>query len=70
LAELGLPRSLVRAGLPNAVTLAAGLEVFELPMPLPETVISATWNPRLDANPTHRWLRETFNAVFRETLAT
>jgi DNA-binding transcriptional LysR family regulator len=65
-----VPRSLVRAGLPGAATLAEGLELFELPMALPEIVISAMWHPRLDAEPAHRWLRETFTAVLGETLAT
>jgi DNA-binding transcriptional LysR family regulator len=60
-----VPRSLVRADLPSAAALAEGLEVFELPMPLPDIVISAMWHPRLDADPAHRWLRETFTAVFR-----
>jgi len=64
-----VPRSLVRADLPSVASLAEGLEVFELPMPLPEIVISAMWHPRLDADPAHRWLRETFNAVFFATLA-
>ena len=64
-----VPRSLTRAGLPSAAALAEGLEVFELPMTLPEIVISAMWHPRLEADPAHRWLRETFNAVFRATLA-
>jgi DNA-binding transcriptional LysR family regulator len=60
-----VPRSLVRADLPSAAALAEGLEVFELPMRLPDIVISAMWHPRLDAEPAHRWLRETFTAVFR-----
>ena len=64
-----VPRSLVCPGLPGAATLAEGLTIFELPMAMPEIVVSAMWHPRLDAEPAHRWLRETFMAVFREALA-
>ncbi|MFM9927775.1 LysR family transcriptional regulator [Variovorax sp. H27-G14] len=60
-----VPRSLVRADRPSAAALVEGLEVFELPMALPEIVISAMWHPRLDVDPAHRWLRETVTAVFR-----
>ena len=63
-----VPRSLVCAGLPSAVSLAEGLAIFELPVTTPEIVISAMWPPRLDAEPAHRWLRETFMAVSREAL--
>jgi DNA-binding transcriptional LysR family regulator len=61
-----VPRSLVRAGLPGAAALAEGLEVFDLPMALPEIVVSAMWHPRLDAEPAHRWLRDALMAVLRE----
>lgn len=64
-----VPQSLVRLGLPSAATLAEGLEIFELPMALPEIVISAMWHPRLDADPAHRWLRKTFTAVLSESVA-
>lgn len=64
-----VPRSLVCASLPSAVALAEGLAIFELPVMTPEIVISAMWHPRLDAEPAHRWLRETFMAVCRDTLA-
>jgi len=59
-----VPRSLVRADVPAAVLLADGLEVFELPLPLPEIVVSAMWHPRFDSDPAHRWLRETVTGVF------
>ena len=59
---------LVRASLPSAVALAEGLAIFELPVITPEIVISAMWHPRLDAEPAHRWLRETFMAVCRDAL--
>jgi DNA-binding transcriptional LysR family regulator len=63
-----VPRSILCAGLPSAVALAEGLTVFELPVTAPEIVISAMWHPRLDAEPAHRWLRETFMAVCRTAL--
>lgn len=41
-----------------AVTLPAlGLCPFEIPLPLPETVISLAWHPRNTADPAHAWLR-------------
>jgi DNA-binding transcriptional LysR family regulator len=63
-----VPRSLVCAGLASAVALAEGLAVFELPVTAPEIVISAMWHPRLDADPAHRWLRETVMGVCRDAL--
>jgi DNA-binding transcriptional LysR family regulator len=63
-----VPRSLLCAGLPSAIALAEGLAVFELPVMVPEIVISAMWHPRLDAEPAHRWLRETFMTVCRQAL--
>ena len=38
---------------------AQGLVEFRLPVPTPEVAIKAMWHPRLDADPAHRWLRET-----------
>ena len=43
----------------------SGLESFELPLPTPEFKISAMWHPRMDADPAHRWLRDTVMAVCR-----
>jgi DNA-binding transcriptional LysR family regulator len=43
----------------------SGLQSFELPVRTPEIVISAMWHPRVDADPAHRWLRETVVAVCR-----
>jgi DNA-binding transcriptional LysR family regulator len=42
-----------------------GLSVFELPVHTPEISISAMWHPRMDADPCHRWLRETVMATCR-----
>jgi len=43
-----------------------GLESFELPFRTPAFNISAIWHPRLDADPAHRWLRDTVLAVCRK----
>ncbi|MET2826820.1 LysR family transcriptional regulator [Mesorhizobium shangrilense] len=43
----------------------AGLESFDLPIPMPEFKISAMWHPRTDADPAHRWLRDTVMSVCR-----
>ncbi|MDB5846781.1 MAG: transcriptional regulator, LysR family [Rhodoferax sp.] len=64
-----VPGSLVRAGLPSAVAQVEGLSIFELPFIVPEIVVSAMWHPRLDAEPAHRWLRETFITVCQDALA-
>lgn len=40
-----------------------GLHVFELPVPVPGFGISAIWHPRFDADPAHRFLRDTVAAV-------
>lgn len=63
-----VPRSLLCARLPGALALAQGLTVFELPVVVPEIVISAMWHPRLDADPAHCWLRETFMTVCQDAL--
>ena len=42
-----------------------GVRGFDLPVETPEIAISATWHPRTDADPLHRWLRGTVAAVCR-----
>ncbi len=64
-----VPRSLVCASLPSAVALVEGVAIFELPVTVPEIVVSAMWHPRLDAEPAHRWLRETCLAVCQGAMA-
>lgn len=44
---------------------ASGMCVFELPVSTPEIAISAMWHPRMEADPGHRWLRETVFATCR-----
>ncbi|ESQ81835.1 hypothetical protein AEAC466_19930 [Asticcacaulis sp. AC466] len=42
-----------------------GLIGFPLPVTTPEIAISAMWHPRMDADPAHRWLRDTVIGVCR-----
>ena len=58
-----------RSCLGNALTrgrAATGLKSFDLPLPLPEHNVSAMWHPRMDADPAHRWLRNTVIALCRK----
>ena len=43
------------------------ISAFSLPVPTPEIAVSAMWHPRMDADPVHRWLRETVIATCRDT---
>jgi DNA-binding transcriptional LysR family regulator len=54
-----------RSFLGSSNTLTEGLATFELPVRTPEIVISAMWHPRMDADPAHRWLRDTVMALCR-----
>jgi DNA-binding transcriptional LysR family regulator len=50
---------------------AAGVDeisTFSLPVPTPEIVISAIWHPRMDADPAHRWLRNTVTETCKKAL--
>jgi DNA-binding transcriptional LysR family regulator len=58
-----VPRSSMGFG--DADPITSGLSAFELPVRTPDIVISAMWHPRMDADPGHRWLRETVIAVCR-----
>jgi DNA-binding transcriptional LysR family regulator len=60
-----VPRSCLGNSLENDQAATAGLQSFELPVRTPEIVISAMWHPRVDADPAHRWLRDTVVSVFR-----
>jgi len=42
---------------------APGVKGFALPVPTPEIAVSAMWHPRMEADPAHRWLRNTVIAV-------
>ncbi|AQS89868.1 LysR family transcriptional regulator [Gluconobacter albidus] len=63
-----VPRSCL-AGLLKADAAISRLRLFQLPIKTPEIAISAMWHPRLDADPAHRWLRDTVQTVCREVLA-
>lgn len=57
---LGLARATdLIASVPERHTgnLRARMHSFPLPVSTPEFTISMLWHPRLDADPTHRWLR-------------
>jgi DNA-binding transcriptional LysR family regulator len=58
-----VPRSCLGSALTSADPLAQGLAGFDLPVRTPEIAISAMWHPRMDADPAHRWLRDTVIAV-------
>jgi DNA-binding transcriptional LysR family regulator len=61
-----VPRSSLGSASTSAdASLTEGLVSFELPVRTPEIVISAMWHPRMDADPAHRWLRDTVMAVCR-----
>lgn len=60
-----VPRSCLGNGLVGTGPLSQGLVSFELPVPTPEILISAMWHPRMDADPTHRWFRDTVMGVCR-----
>jgi DNA-binding transcriptional LysR family regulator len=42
-----------------------GLVSFELPVRTPKIAVSAMWHPRVDADPAHRWFRDTVIRVCR-----
>jgi DNA-binding transcriptional LysR family regulator len=45
--------------------LRAGMHSFPLPVAVPEVTVSLLWHPRLDADPAHRWLRESVRDACR-----
>jgi DNA-binding transcriptional LysR family regulator len=57
-----VPRSSL-AGPTGADPAGLGLVGFDLPVHTPPIAISAMWHPRMDADPAHRWLRDTVVAV-------
>ncbi|WP_307189033.1 LysR family transcriptional regulator [Azospirillum sp. B506] len=54
-----------RSCLGNGLAAGWGVESFDLPVRTADFAISAIWHPRLQADPAHRWLRETIAAVCR-----
>jgi DNA-binding transcriptional LysR family regulator len=57
-----VPRSGL-SGAAGADPAAQGLVGFDLPVATPPIAISAMWHPRMEADPAHRWLRDTVVAV-------
>ena len=60
-----VPRSCLGNNLTADPTVTSGLATFQLPVSTPEFNVSATWHPRMDADPAHRWLRDTVMSVCR-----
>ena len=60
-----VPRSCLGNRLAADHAAILGLEAFELPVRITGFAISAIWHPRLDADPAHRWLRETIMTLCR-----
>ena len=56
-----------RASLANALikdrSAALGVQQFEIPVRMPEILVSAMWHPRVDADPAQRWLRQAVISV-------
>lgn len=46
-----------------------GISAFSLPVSTPEIAVSAIWHPRMDADPVHRWLRETVIVTCRNAVS-
>lgn len=53
----------------HTLSLRAGLEEFTLPFAMDELIVAMMWHPRFDADPAHRWLRDTVREVCRATLS-
>ena len=60
-----VPHSFLHSIIEAGEGAAQGVKGFALPVATPELVVSALWHPRLDGDPTHRWLRDTVIAVCR-----
>jgi DNA-binding transcriptional LysR family regulator len=54
-----VPRSFLRGIVEAGTEAAQGVQGFELPVRTPEIAVSVMWHPRMDADPVHRWLRNT-----------
>ena len=44
------------------------IAVLPLPVTVPELVVAQAWHPRLEADPTHRWLRERVHQAITEVV--
>ena len=63
-----VPRSCL-ANLADDLARGVNLRLFQLPVKTSGIAISVMWHPRMDADPAHRWFRDTVRAVCREFLA-
>ena len=62
-----VPRSCLDSSVARTNPLIEGIVNFDLPVPTPEIAVSVMWHPRMDADPAHRWLRDTVMTVCRPT---
>jgi DNA-binding transcriptional LysR family regulator len=60
-----VPQSCFDNSLTSDHAVTSGLATFEVPVPTLEFKVSAMWHPRMDADPAHRWLRDTVMSVCR-----
>lgn len=60
-----VPRTCLGNAIIGDYTTGLAVTAFELPVRTPEINVSAIWHPRLEADPAHRWLRETLKMVCR-----
>lgn len=58
-----VPRASLADALIQARTSNLEVQEFEIPVPMPEILVSAMWHPRVDADPAQRWLRKTVISV-------
>ncbi|MGI3902688.1 MAG: LysR family transcriptional regulator [Janthinobacterium lividum] len=60
-----VPRSCLNSAVARDHPLTDGVVGFELPIATPAITISAMWHPRMEADPAHRWLRDTVIGLCR-----
>jgi DNA-binding transcriptional LysR family regulator len=60
-----VPRSSLGNALVKGQAAVLGVRSFDLPVRIPDFLISATWHPRVDADPAQRWFRQQVIAVCR-----
>ncbi len=58
-----VPRASLADALIQARTSNLEVQEFDIPVPMPEILVSAMWHPRVDADPAQRWLRKTVISV-------
>ncbi len=61
-----VPRSCLGNAFLKGRAATLGLCSFELPVRMPEMLITALWHPRVDADPAQRWLRKVVGSVCRK----